>query len=65
MPIIIFEGPALEVDKKREFIRSVTDAATSATGLPPETIVTILHESTPEQVGVAGELVADRIARGG
>ena len=32
MPIIIFEGPALEVDRKRELIRSLTDAAAGATG---------------------------------
>ena len=65
MPIIIFEGPALETDKKRELIRGLTDAAASATGLPPEQIITILHENGPGRVGVAGELLADRIARSG
>ena len=64
MPIIIFEGPALETDRKRKLIRSLTDAASDATGLAPEKIVTILHENGPERVGVGGELLADRLARG-
>jgi 4-oxalocrotonate tautomerase family enzyme len=64
MPIIIFEGPALETDKKRELIRGLTDAASSATGLAPEKIITILHENGPERIGFAGELLADRKARG-
>ncbi|MHC5054127.1 MAG: tautomerase family protein [Planctomycetota bacterium] len=64
MSIIIFEGPVLEVGRKREPIRSLTDAAAGATGLAPEKIVTILHENGPERVGVAGELLADRLARG-
>jgi len=63
MPIIIFEGPALEADAKRRLIRSLTDAASGATGIPPETIITILHENGPQRVGVAGELLADREAR--
>jgi len=65
MPIIIFEGPALETDAKRRLIRSLTDAASGATGIPPERIITILHENGPQRVGVAGELLADRKARGG
>ena len=65
MPIIIFEGPALETDAKRKLIRSLTDAASGATGIPPERIITILHENGPQRVGVAGELLADRQARGG
>ena len=64
MPIIIFEGPALDTDRKRELIRGLTDAASSATGLPPEKIITVLHENGPERVGVAGEFLADRKARG-
>ena len=64
MPIVIFEGPALQTDRKRELIRSLTDAAAGATGLAREKIVTILHENGPERVGVGGELLADRLARG-
>jgi len=64
MPIIIFEGPALDKDKKRKLIRSLTDAASGATGLSAEKIITILHENGPERVGVAGELLADRNALG-
>jgi len=65
MPIIIFEGPSLETDAKRKLIRSLTDAASGATGIPPERIITILHENGPQRVGVAGELLADREAREG
>ena len=61
MPIINVEGPALkEVEKKRRLVEEMTDAAVKAFGLPRETIVVLLKENSPENVGVGGELVSDR-----
>jgi len=61
MPNISIEGPILEdVDKKRILVQELTDAATKAYGLPRETIVVLIKENSPENVGVAGKLIIDR-----
>ena len=61
MPNISLEGPAIkDVDKKRTLVREITDAATKAYGLPEETIVVVIKENSPENVGVAGKLIIDR-----
>ena len=61
MPNINIEGPIIEdVDKKRILVRELTAAATKAYGLPPEAIVVLIKENSPENVGVAGKLIIDR-----
>ena len=61
MPNISIEGPVIrDVDKKRILVQEVTDAATKTYGLPQETIVVLIKENSPEDVGVAGKLIIDR-----
>jgi len=61
MPNITFDGPRIaDLAKKRELIRSVTDAAVKAYGLPKQAMVVVLKENLPENVGIGGELLADR-----
>lgn len=61
MPNISVEGPVLkDVEKKRALVQEMTDAATKAYGLPRETIVVLIKENTPENVGVGGKLIIDR-----
>jgi len=61
MPNISIEGPIIgNVDKKRILVQEVTDATTKAYGLPRETIVVIIKENSPENVGVGGKLNIDR-----
>ncbi len=61
MPIISIEGPPIEdVEKKRILARELTDAATRGYGLPKETIIVLIRENSPENVGVAGKLLIDR-----
>lgn len=61
MPNITIDGPRLEdVGKKRELVSAVTDAAVKAFGLPRQAMVVIIKENSPENVGVGGELLADR-----
>ncbi|MGB2600327.1 MAG: tautomerase family protein, partial [Candidatus Omnitrophota bacterium] len=38
---------------------TVTDAAVKAFGLPEKTIVVVIKENPPENVGVGGQLVID------
>lgn len=61
MPVITIEGPKLtDLGKKRELAQGVTDAAAKAFDLPKETIIVILHETSPECVASGGELICDR-----
>jgi len=60
MPTIFFYGPELEVDKKRELINDFTESASKATGIEKSAFVVYLRSSSPEEVGVGGELLADR-----
>ncbi len=61
MPNITIEGPPIkELDKKRTLAREMTEAATKAYGLPTETIVVLIKENSPQNVGVGGKLIIDR-----
>ena len=60
MPTIFFYGPELEREKKKELIRSFTEAASKATGIDQSAFMVHLRKSTPEEVGVGGELLAER-----
>lgn len=65
MPTIFFYGPELDKDKKREMISSFTETASRLTGIRKEAFVVYLRESSPSDVGVGGELLEDRMQRGG
>ena len=60
MPTIFFYGPKLEKEKKRDMIKSFTETASRLTGIEKAAFVVYLRESSPENVGVAGELLEDR-----
>jgi len=64
MPTIFFYGPRLEKEKKKELIRSFTEAAAAATGINPAAFVVYLQEVEAGQVGVGGELLEERQKRG-
>ncbi|EEG77014.1 4-oxalocrotonate tautomerase DmpI [Dethiobacter alkaliphilus] len=61
MPTIFFYGPKLEKDKKKELIKSFTESASRATGLPEQAFVIYLREADKEDVGVGGELLSEKI----
>ena len=60
MPCITIDGPRLEIAKKRDLVRVVTEAAVKAYSLPKEAMVVVLKENLPENVGVGGELLIDK-----
>jgi 4-oxalocrotonate tautomerase len=61
MPLITVEGPKIEeIERRRELVKKLTDAAFEVYGIAREHIVVLIHENAPENVGVGGELVADR-----
>ena len=63
MPTIFFYGPKLDKEKSKEMIKSFTETASRLTGIEKSAFVVYLRESTPENVGVGGELLEDRLKR--
>jgi len=61
MPTIFFFGPKLDKEKRKEMIRSFTETASRLTGIEKSAFVVYLRESTPEDVGVGGELLEDML----
>lgn len=60
MPAIIMELAALEKEKKAILVKEVTESVARATGLPPQSIFVFIKENSLENVGVGGELLADK-----
>ena len=64
MPSVIIDGPKIDSLKiKRVLVREVTDALEKAYGLPRDIYVVLIKENSPENVGVGGRLVLDKIDR--
>ena len=64
MPTLYVEGPRIaDLDKKRELVKGMTDAAVKAYGLPAEAMVVLIRENPPENVGLGGQLLVDRQKR--
>lgn len=61
MPLIIFEGPKMPKEKKRELVRLFTEAASRVTGIRKEVITTVIHENDKDNIGAGGELLSDRL----
>lgn len=58
MPTIIVEGPPIDVERKRQLVKKLTDAAVEVCRI--EHITMIIREHPPENVGSSGQLLADR-----
>ena len=61
MPNITIEGPKIkDIQLKRNLVKELTDAAVKAYDLPAQAIVVLIKENQPDNVGVGGQLIADR-----
>ena len=61
MPVIRVDGPKVaDLDKKRQFVKNVTNAASTLYGLPAQIMIVLFQENTPDNVGVGGQLLIDR-----
>ena len=61
MPLITVEGPKIpEIERKRLLVERLSDAAVEVYGIDREHIIVLIRENLPENVGVGGELIADR-----
>ncbi len=58
MPTIMVEGPPISVEQKRELVKRLTKVAVKVYRV--EHITVLIRENPPENVGVSGQLLADR-----
>ena len=58
MPLIQIDGPPLEVDKKRDLAKRLTDVAVDIYKIPH--IIIIIRENSAENVASNGELIVDK-----
>ncbi len=62
MPTITVEGPPIEeLERKRQLVKDITEAAKKTFGLSKEVIVVVIKENTPDNVSVGGQLIIDRL----
>ncbi len=61
MPNVMIDGPEIDVETKRTLVKEITDALEKAYKLPREVYVVLIRENKPENVGVGGSLILDRI----
>lgn len=63
MPVIIFEGGKMDLDKRKELIRELTDTAVKVTGIGAPAFTIYIHENDHDNIGVGGELLTEVLAR--
>jgi len=61
MPTIFFYGPDLEDAKKKELIKNFTETASRLTGVDKSAFTIYLRTSSPDNVGVGGQLLRERL----
>ena len=63
MPVFFFYGPQLELEKKREFVKGITEKASEIIGIDKSHFSIHLRPSSRENVAVGGELLPDKEER--
>jgi len=58
MPTVVVDGPLISIEQKRELVKKLTKAAVEVYRI--EHITVLIRENAPENVGVSGQLLADR-----
>jgi 4-oxalocrotonate tautomerase len=62
MPNVSIDGPKIrDLNIKRQLIKEITDALEKAYKIPRNAYNIVIRENPPENVGVGGVLLADRI----
>lgn len=62
MPNIIMEGPKLSREQKEALVEEFTNSASRITNIPAQAFVVYIKENSPENIGIGGQLLADRLA---
>ncbi|RCW47734.1 MULTISPECIES: 4-oxalocrotonate tautomerase DmpI [unclassified Halanaerobium] len=60
MPHIVFDGPKLSKEQKKELVKNFTDTASKVTNIPKKSFVVMIKENNLENIGVGGELLSEK-----
>jgi len=64
MPSVIIQGPIIkEIEVKRILVAEITEALKKAYKIPTSDYPIVIHENPPENVGVNGVLIIDKIKK--
>ena len=64
MPNVVIDGPKIEdIKAKRQLVKDITDALEKAYRIPRDAYVIVIKENSPENVGVGGTLIIDRMSK--
>ncbi len=63
MPYIILEGPQMTKDQKSQLVKEFTDTASQILNFPKEAFTVLIKESSPDNVGVGGELLSEKMKK--
>jgi 4-oxalocrotonate tautomerase len=58
MPIVTLEMGPLSTEQKEDLITAFTRDVCEVTGMPPETMVVLIHELSRDNMGVGGKQVS-------
>jgi len=58
MPTIVVDGPPINIEQKRQLVKRFTETAMEVYRI--EHITVLIRENPPENVGVNGQLIADK-----
>ncbi len=61
MPTIQIDGPKIQsMELRRQLVEKLSDAAAEVYGIAKEHMIVLIRENAPENVGIGGQLLADR-----
>ncbi len=60
MPIITLETGPLSAEKKEQIIKEFTKTMCDVTGLPAQSMIVLIHELSPDNIGLYGEQLSKR-----
>ena len=61
MPTIQIDGPKIKsMEQRRQLVTKLSDAAAEVYGIVKEHMIVLIRENALENVGVGGQLLADR-----
>lgn len=60
MPGVVFEGPKLSKDQKRQLVKEFTKIASEITDIPEHAFIVTIKENDKDNVGVGGILLSEK-----
>lgn len=60
MPVITIEGSKLSKEQKSKLVKELTTSAASIMNVPEQAFIVLVKENEKENIGVGGQLLADR-----